>query len=65
MAYDSSTKLNSSSWSERHGGMDKKREFFCAVKVKELGWLSIGGLGHRQKGTVVEDSLEYTQIGQR
>ena len=45
--------------------MDKKRAFFCAVKVKELGWLSIGGLGHRQKGNVVEESLEYTQIRQQ
>jgi len=42
--------------------LQKKRAFFCAVKVKESGFLSIGGLGQGEQGNVVEQSVEYRRV---
>merc|ERR1719233_2434500 len=40
----------------------KKRAFFCTAKVKESGFLSIGGLSKGRQGNVVEQSAEYTRV---
>merc|ERR1719186_264048 len=44
-------------------GLSKSRAFFCAVKVKEGGFLEIGGLGTSQKGNVVLRGSHYRKIG--
>jgi len=46
-------------WAKVGGGpMEKKRAFFCSAKVKNNGFLAIGGLGHDGKSNVVEQSVE-------
>lgn len=51
-------------WAQLNKPMEKKRAFFCAVKVGESGFLAIGGLGQGQdgQGNVVEQSAEYTGV---
>jgi len=44
-------------------GMEKKRAFFCAVNVQDTGALAIGGLGHSNRGNIVEKSVEYKRLG--
>ena len=62
---DSVRKLGSMSWSSLSRSsslLKRKRAFFCSVKVKEAGFLSVGGLGQAGKGNVVEQSVEYTNV---
>jgi len=51
-------------WASLGRNMEKKRAFFCAVKVRESAFLAIGGLGQGQdgQGNVVEQSVEYRGI---
>ena len=56
--YDSWTSLTFRGSEE----LRKERAFFCAVKVKESGFLSIGGLSQGHQGNVVEQSAEYRRV---
>jgi len=47
---------------ESHSNLRKKRAFFCTVKIKESGFLSIGGLSKGRQGNVVEQSAEYKRL---
>merc|ERR1719233_1925261 len=59
-------KYGSHNWgSLTYRGFEKlswKRAFFCTAKVKESGFLSIGGLSKGRQGNVVEQSAEYTRV---
>merc|ERR1712013_929054 len=43
--------------------LEKRRAFFCTAKIKESGFLSVGGLSKGRQGNVVEQSAEYTRVG--
>jgi hypothetical protein len=49
-------------WADPRHSLEKKRAFFCSVKVKDAGFLSIGGLGHDGQTTIVEQSAEYRRV---
>merc|ERR1711970_482305 len=59
--------LDDKSWSVidmGHGtGMERKRAFFCAVKIEDAGVLAIGGLGTSNTGNIVEKSVEFKKVG--
>merc|ERR1719431_743672 len=48
---------------ESHSKLSKTRAFFCTAKIKESGFLSIGGLSKGRQGNVVEQSAEYKKLG--
>ena len=43
--------------------MKKSRAFFCAVNIKDRGFLAIGGLGNDGNGNTVEKSVEFKTVG--
>ena len=52
-------------WGSMKGSkkLKKRRAFFCTAKIKESGFLSVGGLSKGRQGNVVEQSAEYTRVG--
>jgi len=44
-------------------GMNNNRAFFCAVNIKDRGFLAIGGLSNDGNGNNVEKSVEYKNVG--
>eukprot|EP00092_Neocalanus_flemingeri_P008993 GFUD01009677.1.p1 GENE.GFUD01009677.1~~GFUD01009677.1.p1 ORF type:complete len:515 (+),score=81.44 GFUD01009677.1:118-1662(+) len=61
--YDSGSGSSYNIWWNDRKDLEKKRAFFCLVKVKEGGFLATGGLGRDRTGNKVEQTAEYRQIG--